>query len=52
MLTSGIKFTNFKKKIKISNIKQKLLLIIKEKNQIIQSLTKNYKNSFTKKKNK
>ncbi len=50
MLTSGIKFTNFKKKIKISNIKQKLLLIIKEKNQIIQSLTKNYKNSFTKKK--
>ena len=39
MLTSGIFFKNFKtKKIKISLVKKKFLELIKEKNQVIQSL--------------
>ena len=47
MLTSGIFFKNFKtKKTKTSLVKKKFLEIIKEKNQVIQSLSKEYKNSF------
>ena len=47
MLTSGIFFKNFKtKKIKTSLVKKKFLELIKEKNQVIQSLSKEYKNSF------
>ena len=50
MLTAGINFINFKKKINLSIVKQKLNLIIKKKNPVINSLSKNYKNSFEKKK--
>ena len=50
MITEGIKFLNFKKKINIKKTKQNLNLILSEKNQVIQSLSKDYKNSFKKKK--
>ena len=47
MLTSGIFFKTFKtKKIKTSLVKKKFLELIKEKNQVIQSLSKEYENSF------
>ena len=49
MLTAGINFKNFKKKTNISKINKKLKLIINEKNQIIESLSKKYKNSFNRK---
>ncbi len=51
MLTSGIYFKNFKKNKKINNsqVKKKLLLLFKEKNYILDSLKKNYKDSFSKK---
>ena len=49
MLTAGINFKNFKKKTNILKIKKKLKLIINEKNQTIESLTKKYKNSFNRK---
>jgi glucose-6-phosphate isomerase len=49
MLTSGINFTSFKKKAKTSSVKKKLQIILKENNQIIKSLSSNYKNSFNKK---
>ncbi len=49
MLTKGINFINFKKKHKNQSTKKKLLSIISENNQIIQSLGKNYKYSFKKK---
>ena len=48
MLTSGINFINFKIKTKTFKVKKKLIYLIKEKNQIIESLGKNYKNSFRK----
>jgi glucose-6-phosphate isomerase len=46
MLTTNINFKNFKIKKKNLFIKKNLQLILKEKNQIIFSLTKSYKNSF------
>ena len=47
MLTSGIFFKNFKtKKIKTSLVKKNFLKLIKEKNQVIQSLSNEYENSF------
>ena len=51
MLTSGIYFKNFKKnkKTNIAQVKKKLLLLFKEKNYILDSLKKNYKDSFSKK---
>ena len=49
MLTSGINFIGFKKKAKISSVKKKLQTILEENNQIIESLSSNYKNSFNKK---
>ena len=51
MLTSGIYFKNFKKnkKTNSSQVKKKLLLLFKEKNYILDSLKKNYKDSFSKK---
>ena len=51
MLTSGIYFKNFKKnkKTNTSQVKKKLLLLFKEKNYILDSLKKNYKDSFSKK---
>ena len=48
MLINNINFSNFKIKPKKKNLKKKLNLILKENNQILQSLKKNYKNSFTK----
>ena len=48
MLTPGISFINFKKKNKSENLKKKLQLIIKEKNEILNSLSINYKDSFKK----
>ena len=49
MLTSGISFINFKTKTISYKLKKKLINIIKDKNQIIQSLSKNYKNNYNKK---
>ena len=51
MLTSGIYFKNFKKNKKTNSfqVKKKLLLLFKEKNYILDSLKKNYKDSFSKK---
>ena len=49
MLTSGINFTSFKKKAKTSSVKKELEIILKENNQVIKSLSRNYKNSFNKK---
>ena len=47
MFTSRIAFKNFKsKKIKSLLIKKKLLALVKEKNEIIKSLSKDYKNDF------
>ena len=45
MLTDGIKLRNFEKK-KNSIVLRNLNLIVKEKNQLISSLSKNYKDSF------
>ena len=52
MLTSSISFVNFKKKINYTKVKKNLKLIIdnKNQNQVIKSLSKNYKYSFKKKK--
>ena len=51
MLTSGIYFKNFKKnkKTNTSQVKKKFLLLFQEKNYILDSLKKNYKDSFSKK---
>ena len=49
MLTTGINFKNFKKKTKKLNFKKKLKFIFDSKNQILISLSKNYKDNFDKK---
>ena len=49
MITSGIDFINFKKKKKLLSVKKKLNFLLSEKNQVIDSLRKNYKNSYNKK---
>ena len=49
MLTPGINFTNFKIKKQLSLVKKNLISILKSKNEVINSLSQNYKNSFTKK---
>ena len=49
MLTTGINFLNFNKKNRISNIAKKYSELLKENNMIVQSLSKNYKDSFNKK---
>ena len=49
MITSGIKLINFKKITNSLHIKKNLRLILKEKNQVISSLSKSYKDSFSKK---
>ena len=48
MFTQNISFKNFLVKKKIFIVKKKLNLILKEKNQVISSLTKSYKDSFSK----
>jgi len=50
MLTTGISIIDFKIKAKESKVKKKLISLIKSKNHVISSLSKNYKNSFDKKK--
>ena len=49
MLTTGINFKNFKKKTKKLNFKKKLKFIYDNRNQILISLSKNYKDNFDKK---
>ena len=50
MITTGIKLINFKKKTNSLNIKKNLKLILKEKNQVIESLKTSYQNSYESKK--
>ena len=50
MITSGIKLINFKKITNSLYIKKNLKLILKEKNQVIDSLKTSYQNNFEKKK--
>jgi len=50
MITSGIKLINFKKITNSLYIKKNLKLILKEKNQVIESLKTSYQNNFEKKK--
>ena len=49
MLTTNIKFKNFKIKKKTINIKRELISLLNENNHVINSLSKYYKNSFNKK---
>ncbi len=46
MFTSGINFINFKQQKKNKKIKQLLNKTLKNRNEVIQSLDKNYKNSY------
>ena len=46
MLTSGISFVNFKKKNKSLKIRKNLQSIINDKNEILNSLSKNYKDNW------
>ncbi len=47
MISPRISFKNFKsKKVKSSLIRKKLTTLIKEKNEILKSLSKDYKNNF------
>ena len=50
MITTGIKLINFKKKKNSLDIKKNLKLILKEKNQVIESLKTSYQNSYESKK--
>jgi len=49
MLTKSVKFTNFKIKTNSLLIKKKLISLLKSKNEILNSLSQNYKDNFTKK---
>ena len=49
MLTKHISFKNFLIKKKYSVVKKNLNLILSEKNQVIFSLSKSYKDNFNKK---
>ena len=46
MITNGIIFKNFLIKKKFKQVSKDLNHILKKKNQVIQSLSANYKNSF------
>ena len=48
MLTSGINFLNFNKKVKNKRTKKYLIDLINKNSPIIQSLSKNYKDKFNK----
>ena len=50
MLTSGIHFINFKENKINLKIKKQLNLILNKKDDVIRSLTTNYKNNFNLKK--
>jgi len=49
MITSGINFINFKIKKKSNLVKNFFFSLLKKKNEVINSLSKEYKNSFNKK---
>ncbi len=49
MISQNIIFKNFKLKNKNYKLKQKLISILSEENEVINSLKKSYKNSYTKK---
>tara|TARA_A100000164_G_C21486767_1_gene576054 strand:+ start:252 stop:434 length:183 start_codon:yes stop_codon:yes gene_type:complete len=51
ILTKNIVFKNFKNKPKVFKLKRELLKILKNKNEVIKSLSKDYKYSYTEKKN-
>ena len=46
MLTSGINFISFRKKGKLSKIKQRLKKLLKEKNQVLKSLSEDYEDNY------
>ena len=46
MLTTGIKFLNFKDKHSSKILKKKLSFLLKENNQVLRSLNKDYKNDY------
>ena len=48
MLTSGINFLNYKRKVNDQKIKKNLIDLISKNSPIIQSLSKNYKDKFNK----
>ena len=48
MLTDGINFKNFNVKAKPQLVKKKFELLIKENNEVLKSLSKNYQNTFSK----
>ena len=49
MISQNISFKNFKLKNKNQKLKKKLISILSEENEVISSLKKSYKNSYTKK---
>ena len=49
MITSGINFINFKIKKKSNLVKKIFFSLLEKKNEVINSLSKEYKNSFNKK---
>ena len=49
MISQNISFKNFKLKNKNQKLKQKLISILSEENEVINSLKKSYKNNYTKK---
>ena len=49
MITSSINFKLFKKKSKNKNVKRLFLSLISKKDDLLMSLSKNYKDSYTKK---
>ena len=49
MISDNISFKNFKLKNKNQKLKQKLISILSEENEVINSLKKSYKNNYTKK---
>ena len=48
MLTSGIKFRNFKFKKKSPLLKKKLISLLTSQNEVLKSLSQNYNDNFTK----
>ena len=46
MLTTGIKFINFKGKASTKILKKKINFLLKENNQVLRSLSKDYKNDY------
>ena len=49
MISQNISFKNFKLKNKNQKLKKKLISILSEENEVINSLKKSYKNNYTKK---